>query len=272
MNDYFSFIFDGIQKMLNTHSNFFEAMGMDLFRSFAVILMTWTGINEAIASASGGPGFNWGRVASTVRLLIFVYVMVAFYSLPIPGLGISFTHLILDQVTSMVAQLNQARVQELIETLNVVETNLPYPGPLEILAIIRFFVLQGCIVAAQAVTLYVVMYGYAATAVLILLGPVFIPFYLVPSLDWLFWGWIRAFIQYAFYQVVASAYVYVFGEFLMQFFRAKDAPMTTEQLAYLFVPMVLTLVTFILGTVKVPALTFSLFSGRSGDYVFLRWR
>ena len=272
MNDYFSFITDGIHSILNAHSNFFEAMGIDLFRSFAVILLTWTGIKEALSNAGGGPGFNWARFATIVQDLILVYVMVAFYSLPIPGLGISFTHLVLDQVATMVAQLDQARVQELIETLNVVETNLPYPGPLEIMAIIRFFIILVCILAAQAVTLYVVMYGYVATAVLILLGPVFIPFYLIPSMDWLFWGWFRAFVQYAFYQVVASAYVYVFGGFLMQFFLAKNAPMSTEQLAYMFVPMVLTLVTFILGTVKVPALTFSLFSGRSGDYVFLRWR
>jgi TrbL/VirB6 plasmid conjugal transfer protein len=272
MNDYFSFVFDGINKILSQHSSFFESMGMELFRSFALILICWFGVQSALSGAEGGPGFSWTRFSSLVQELILVYVMLAFYTVPIPGIGISFTHLVLDQVTAMVSQLDQARVQEIIETLNVVESNLPYPGPLEILAIIRFFILIVCILAAQAVTLYVVMFGYVATAVLMLLGPVFIPFKLVPKMDWLFWGWFRAFFQFAFYQVVASAYVFIFGDFLMQFFLAKKAPMSTEELAYLFVPMVLTLVTFILGTIKVPSLTFSLFSGRSGEYVFLRWR
>lgn len=272
MNDYFSFVFEGINKILAQHANFFESMGMDLFRSFALILVSWFGVNAALSSAEGGPGFKWSRFAALVQELGLVYTMLAFYTVPIPGLGISFTHLILDQATAMVTQLDQARVQEIIQTLDVLETNLPYPSPYEILAILRFFVLLICILAAQAVTLYVVMFGYVATAVLILLGPVFIPFKIVPKMDWLFWGWFRAFIQFAFYQVVASAYVFIFGDFLMQFLGAKTVPFSTEELAYLFVPMVLTLVTFTLGTIKVPALTFSLFSGRSGDYIFLRWR
>lgn len=272
MQDYFSFVFDGINKILSQHSNFFESMGMELFQGFAMILLCWFGIQSALSSAAGGEGFPWGRFVAFCQELLLVHTMLAFYTVPIPGLGISFTHLILDQVSAMVAKLDQTRVQEIIETLNVVESNIPYPAPYEVLAIIRFFILILCVLAAQAVTLYVVMYGYVATAVLLLLGPVFIPFKIVPQMDWLFWGWFRAFIQFAFYQLVASAYVFIFGDFLMQFFGARSAPMSSADLGYLFVPMVLTLVTFILGTIKIPALTFSLFSGRSGDYVFLRWR
>lgn len=272
MNDYFSTITNQITQLLSTHASFFEGLGMDLFRSFALINVSWFGVQSALASAEGGPGFNWGRFGNLVMELGLVYTMLAFYTVPIPGLGISFTHLILDQVTAMVGQLDLARVQEIIDTLNVVETNLPYPSPFEIAAIFRFFILMLCILAAQAVTLFVVMYGYVATGVLLLLGPVFIPFKMIPKMDWLFWGWFRAFFQYAFYQVVASAYVFIFGGFLMQIFGAGSAPMSGEQLGYMFFPMVLTLITFVLGTIKVPALTFSLFSGRSGDYTFLRWR
>ncbi len=272
MQDYFSFIFEGINKILNQHANFFESMGMDLFRSFGLILISWFGIQSALSSAEGGPGFSWSRFVLIVQELVLIYTMLAFYTVPIPGLGISFTHLILDQATAMTSQLNQVRVQEIIETLNVVETNLPYPSPYELLAILRFIILLGCIMVAQAVTLYVIMFGYVATAVLVLLGPVFIPFLIVPKMDWLFWGWFRAFIQFAFYQVVASAYIFIFGDFLLQFFAPEARPLSAEEFGYLFVPMVLTLITFILGTIKVPSLTFSLFSGRSGDYVFLRWR
>ena len=271
MQDYFAFIFEGINKILSQHSSFFESMGMDLFRSFALILISWSGIEAALSSAEGG-GFSWTRFASLIQELVLVYTMLAFYTVPIPGIGISFTHLILDQAQAMMAQLDQARVQEIIETLNVVESNIPYPSPYELLAILRFFILLVCILAEQAVTLYVTMFGYVATAVLILLGPVFIPFKIVPKMDWLFWGWFRAFVQFAFYQVVASAYVFIFGDFLMTFLGGKTAPMSSGDLGYIFVPMVLTLVTFTLGTIKVPALTFSLFSGRSGDYVFARWR
>jgi type IV secretory pathway VirB6-like protein len=55
----------------------------------------------------------------------------------------------------------------------------------------------------------IIAYGFIATAVCVLLGPVFIPFFIVPKLEWLFWGWFRCFLQYAFYQVIAAAVVFV---------------------------------------------------------------
>jgi hypothetical protein len=47
--------------------------------------------------------------------------------------------------------------------------------------------------AAQAVAIVVIAYGFIATAVCVLVGPVFIPFFIVPKMEWLFWGWFRCF-------------------------------------------------------------------------------
>jgi hypothetical protein len=69
-------------------------------------------------------------------------------------------------------------------------------------------------VAAILYVLYCIITGTpnALLAVIVLVGPIFISFFIVPKLEWLFWGWFRAFIQYAFYQVVAHAFVFVFGQ------------------------------------------------------------
>jgi hypothetical protein len=273
MQDYFSFVFAAINRLLGQQAGLFEAMGMNLFRALAAILISWFGVQSALSSASGGGGFNWPKFAALVQELLVCYVMLAFYTVPIPGFGVSFTHLILDQVQNMVGTLDQTSVQGLLESLNGLESNLPPPSPLAILEIVRFFVLVVCIAAAQAVTLYVVMYGYVATAVIMLLGPVFIPFKIVPQMEWMFWGWFRAFLQYSFYQLIASAYVFVFGQFLMQILGVQaGGAVSSTDLGFLFIPLVLTLVTFVLGTLKVPALTNAIFSGRAGDYVMLGWR
>ena len=34
-----------------------------------------------------------------------------------------------------------------------------------------------------------------------LLGPIFIPFLVFDKLDWLFWGWLRAYLGFSFYKV-----------------------------------------------------------------------
>jgi len=270
--DYFAYLFQAINDVLNQNASQFEGMGMNLFRALAVILIAWFGIQSALHSASGGGAFSWAKLTSLLMQVVTVYVLLAFYTAPIPGLGVSFTHLVLDQVQSMTATLNVTSVQSIMETLDGVITNVPYPSPWEIMDITRFFVLLLAITAAQAVTLFVTMFGYVATAVIMLVGPVFIPFKLVPEMDWMFWGWLRSFIQFAFYQFIASAYVFVFGRFLEQVLGAKKTPLSGTDLAYLFVPLLLVLVTFILGIFKIPALTFSIFSGRSGDYIFPWWR
>jgi len=270
--DYFAFVFDSITKMLTSHADFFESEGLAMFRSITLILIVWFGIQSALASAEGVGGFRWGRFTTLLWEILFVYTMLAFYTVPIPGIGISFTHLILDQVSYLVDRLNQEKLQDIVQTLNVVEKTLPDPAPYELLLIIRYFIVLIAVLTAQAVALAVVIFGYVATAVFVMIGPIFIPFKLVPQMDWLFWGWFRAFVQYAFYQVVASLYVFVFGDFLVQFFGGRSTKMSSSEFVSVFPVMVLVLGVFVMGTIKIPSLTFSLFSGRSGDYVTFRWR
>jgi type IV secretory pathway VirB6-like protein len=267
---YFSFVFQAINDLLNQNASQFQTMGLRIFYSMAAVMISWFGVQSALSSAGGGGGFNWAKFTSLLQELLICYIMLAFYTTPIPGFGVSFTHLILDQVQSMTASLNLASVQDIIDTLNMLEASLPSPSSWEILLIVYFWVLELTIIFAQASTLFVVMFGYVATAVIMLLGPVFIPFKIVPQMEWMFWGWFRSFIQFAFYQLIAAAYVFVFAQFLKQIVGPKIAPMSGSDLAYLFVPLLLTLITFILGVFKIPALTFSIFSGRAGDYVRLR--
>lgn len=272
MTDYFAYLSSIITNLLGQHTSLLEATGMVLFRAFALILLSWFGIQAALSSAGGGAGFHWAKFSALVQELVLCYAMLAFYTVPIPGFGISFNSLVVDQSQSLVNTLNLTTTQEIIESLNGLETNLPYPSPFELLQIVRFFALLFGIIAAQAAALFVTMYGYVATAVLALIGPLFIPFKILPQMEWMFWGWFRAFLQYAFYQVIASAYLFIFGQLLLQALGAKSTPLTASDLGYAFVPLLLLLVTFVLGIIKIPSLVFSVFSGRAGDYVLPRWR
>ena len=52
------------------------------------------------------------------------------------------------------------------------------------------------------------------------LGPVFIPFLLVDKLSFLFWGWLRAFIGFSFYKVVAAAVLNVLGHLYQLYYMS----------------------------------------------------
>src|SRR6185295_11434573 len=53
---------------------------------------------------------------------------------------------------------------------------------------IRYDLTIFALTAAQLAVGEVIAYGYVATAVIVLVGPIFVPFFIVPQLEWLFLG------------------------------------------------------------------------------------
>jgi type IV secretory pathway VirB6-like protein len=111
----------------------------------------------------------------------------------------------------------------------------------------------------------VIAFGFIATAVCVLVGPIFIPFFIVPKLEWLFWGWFKCFIQYAFYQVIAAAVVFVIANLIVGVLRlGPPGAVSTSQLIGWFPVLFITFLAAIYALLKIPALTNHIFSGTSG--------
>jgi hypothetical protein len=89
-------------------------------------------------------------------------------------------------------------------------------------------------------------------------------------MEWLFWGWLKAFLQYSFYPVVANAYLYVFGSMLVHLVDSHPPPYDGPTIALLFAPLLFLLIAFLYGVVKIPSLVSSLFSGSAGESVIPR--
>ena len=112
------------------------------------------------------------------------------------------------------------------------------------------------VTAARVVLLAVIAFGLVATGVAVLVGPVFIPFFLVPQLDWLFWGWLKSLLQYAFYQVIAQAFVFVFGTLPHRTFSTRfRRPTPWTALLVGGFHLIFLLIAFTYGLLKVPSLT-----------------
>ena len=48
------------------------------------------------------------------------------------------------------------------------------------------------------------LWGFVALSVFAILGPMFIPFVILPQMDWLFWGWIRGLVQSTIYMMTSA--------------------------------------------------------------------
>src|SRR6266849_4073213 len=266
MNDLFAFL----TQLMTEHASMFETMGSHLFRSFSVILVAWFGVKSALSSASGGTtnAFPFDRFASLLITIAFGFGMITYYSHPIPGFGVSFYHLIIDQGLELANQLNHSLVQELWDRLTGLYWGMETPAltlALNIMEIVRYTITILGLVAAMGAVFAVIAFGYIAAAVAVMLGPIFIPFFIVPHMEWLFWGWLKSLIQYAFYPVVANAYLFVFGNLLIHFIDSHPPPYDGAMLLVFFFPLVLLLIAFTYGIIKIPSLVNSLFTGRSGE-------
>ncbi len=265
ITDYLQFIFQAIGNLLTENLGFFDTMGQNLFRTFATILVVWYGVKSALAAAGGKHPFQFDNFASLLLTISFGFAMVNYYSAPIPGIGTSFHNLVTNESRFLATKINQAELQTVIEHVNDFEARMDAPGVTDLLGTLFYVVVIILLAAAQAVAIVVIAYGFIATAVCVLLGPVFIPFFIVPKLEWLFWGWLRCFVQYAFYQVIAAAVVFIIGNLILGILGLQPVgAISTVQLIEEFPVLFITFLASIYALLKVPALTNHIFSGTAG--------
>jgi hypothetical protein len=263
--DPFASITAAILDLLTRDGDLFLTLGRNLFRGLAVILVAWFGIRAALASAEGGAALPLGQFATLLLTIAFGFTMITYYRAPIPGLGVSFTQLLTDQPIFLARELEVTQVQRLSDRLNELYLSMELPLLFNVQALVGYFLVALAVTAARVVLLAVIAFGLVATGVAVLVGPIFIPFFLVPQLDWLFWGWLKSLLQYAFYQVIAQAFVFVFGSFLINFLDAFPPPYTVDRLLVGGFHLIFLLLAFTYGLLKVPSLTHSLFSGGAGE-------
>ena len=263
--DYLQFIFQAINNLLTQNLGFFDAMGQNLFRSFATILVVWYGIKSALSSSSGKHFLHFDNFASLLLTISFGFGMVNYYSAPIPGVGTSFHNIITDESQFLANKINQTELQTVEERIADFEIRMDSPGIADVLGTVIYVVIIILLAAAQAIGIVVIAFGFIATAVCVLVGPIFIPFFIVPKLEWLFWGWLRCFIQYAFYQVIAAAVVYVIANLILGIMDLQPkGTISTVQLLEAFPVLFITFLASIYSLLKIPALTNHIFSGTAG--------
>lgn len=265
--DPFNLLIANINSLLDSDRGLFVAMGQNLFRGLATIMVSWFGVRSALS----GQGFDFGRFAQLLLLISLGYGMVTYYANPIPGFGQSFSGLVVNEGQALSEAIGQQQAQFIETRLSAMEAGLPQPSSVNLHEILSYLVIYITIAAVQAAVFMVVGFGLLAQAVILLVGPLFLPFFVVPQLDFLFWGWFKAFLQYTFYQVIANAFVFVLAKVLLAFLGAYPANLSMEELLTDLPALFIILLIAIYGLLKVPSLTNSIFSGSSGEHA-IPWR
>ena len=264
-----NWITQGCDSLTTTAAPSIDALGLHICIALATIMLVWFGVQESLASAQGGPGFNMAKFLNFFMLITFAYVMVRFYDNTIPGVGYSLRGFINGGAQYLVTIIGN---QSLTNILSILDQAQATSGPGVAKALMNpyyaivYVLIQVILAFFSAVVSVIVAYGAISTAVVGLVGPVFIPFLVFDKLEFLFWGWLRAFIGFCFYKVLAAAVLSIMGTLLAHYYTDivafSDPGLMVKQL-----PLLIILVTVnIYILFKIPALTMSIFSGSTGGH------
>ncbi len=254
-----------ITNLLTVYEPEFLRFGYTLFLAFATILICWQGIKMMFSN--DGLGDQMFDFAKMLLFVSFGYAFITFYEAPLPGIGVSFSNLITDQTFYFQSVLEARSFDNIYRHLDTLSDAFMQPDAWSILANLLYWTVLLLVAVAKALSLAVIAFGLIASAVCALLGPIFVPFFIVPKLDWLFWGWLKSFIQYSFIPVVAIAFLMVFEQFVFRYVTTLPPTITQAEYGIYALQAVAVIVTFVVGMLLVPSLTSNIFSGGGGESV-----
>ena len=267
-NQILIFITQQCDSLTATMSPNVDAIGLRMVLSLATIMMVWFGVQEALASAQGGLGFNMGKFLNFFILITFAYTFVKYYDSAIPGIGYSLKGFISQGTTNLAQTIGQDGIQSMFQSIDAA---LAKSGPgmamfTEPYMLFAYSITQIALSVLTGLVAVILAYGAVAGTIIGILGPIFIPFLVIEKLEFLFWGWFKAYLSFAFYKVVAAATMSVLGHLFITYY-AKLADFTSPLTLVKNLPFLIMLVVVnVFLIIKIPAITASIFSGSSSGH------
>lgn len=263
-------VMQSCNNLSTLHSDAIDTTGKALVQGLATALIAWEGMMMALSAATGR-GMDLPKFAHTVLNIMMVVAFVTYYNSTIPGMNYSIKTVVSAGTANIAGTISDTSTQNL---LNVITSDVDsMQGASMTLSIIQepfqyaVFMLDYILLnLLSAVVICVIAYGTIAATVCALLGQLFIPFLLFKKLDWLFWGWLKAYLGFSFYQVVAACVLFIISNLftytatISGFQQSITDPASTSN----FGVVVILFVTCIYCLFKIPSITGSLFSGHVG--------
>jgi hypothetical protein len=267
--DFLILIKNGCDNVTATVAPSIDSLGLHMVLYLATIMLVWFGVQEALASAQGGPGFNIAKFISFFVLITFAYCFVKFYDGSIPGIGYSLKGFISGGTSSLVDYIGTDSTQEVQAAIHTAtgKVGTMSPSLTEPYTLICTFTVQVVLSILAGLIGVIIAYGAIGATIIGLLGPVFIPWMVFDKTDFLFWGWLKAFLGFEFYKVVAAATMSVISHLLITYLTSGAMNVDSPKALIILMPGLI-FMCFVAGYVllKIPTMTATLFSGHTGGH------
>jgi len=199
MNDLFAFL----SQLMTEHASLFEVMGAKhvsrlcgdphrLVRAKSALFVRWRRSRSLI---------HFDQFASMLMTIAFGFGMITYYSRPIPGFGVSFYHLIIDQGLALAKPTQPFARAGGLGPVDGPYWGMETPGltlALNILEVIRYARHRPVPCGGQAAVFAVIAFGYIASANRGPVGTDLHSIFHCSSHGMGLLGWLKSLIQYAF--------------------------------------------------------------------------
>jgi len=254
-----------IRNLLSGNSSQFLSFGLAVASGLAVVLI----VRYGIVTALSGRGFDFGDFFQEVILVIGACLCILRgYSTPMSIFGgETFPDLIIDGPAQLANQISLATDQQIDTLFNtILQVNAPPTNIWDIAGLLSYWDMLFLVQGTRAIMFAIYSFGLVAQAVIVLVGPVFIPFLLFRPMSFMFWGWFRCLLQYSFYPLICACFSSVFTSFFINLPMAQVTGTLTPGQVIALSPF---FIIIMLGMLAIPLVVNGLFSGSSSGGGFL---
>lgn len=261
----FTWISQSISQLTTVYAPLFLVEAHSWLKWIGIIILAVYALKWGLVSVSGHGGYDLPGVVQFFVMFSLAAFMLTHYDSPLPGTSSTVASIIPDTADKLSEVMNNQALKNTVGKFKKVLDNIDDPPSLIVntTAWITWAEVTIMLYMVEAFMFLVNILGYLALGVLTMLGPLTIPFFIVPRLSWIFWSWLSAVIEFAFWRVVSTAIVLVWATAWGLFIDNSIAGnYTLPHLAELTPYMTALSLATILSVVYLPAkLTSDLFKG-----------
>lgn len=261
--DYVTSVTGAIDNLVTSGGGVFVSTGNQILTALAVIMLVVCGLRLAGESASRHHGeFAFPALIQFFALFLIAEALMRYYMVPLPWTNVSVSRLLPDTARFFAGTLDLSGLDTLLGKIGGIVSGAEQPSFLNPVMIFVYFTILIDMIMIQGVLFAANILAFVFIGIGSLLGPLFIPWLVVPKLSWLFWNWVQFMLQYSFYRVVASALTYIWATVLVNFIdKSVHGDYTLAHFLILLVPLGILNVGLLFSVFKIGAVVSDLFKG-----------
>jgi hypothetical protein len=252
---------DTIFGVLTQNGTPFAQLGLNIFRTITIVMIVIAGTRIAFSDQH-----SLHKLRTLAGLILIVWIMLTLYTRSSPLLGgYSFSEAIPRSAFGMADLVGTTTQQQMIAKLDQIISGLSDMSSFSLLHVRDFmtYLIITLLVALLELAMFIVIgFGYLALGAVLVIGPVLIPFMIVPKLDFLFWSWLKALIKYSFYPIIGNIVLLGICQIMLSILNTTLPP--AGQIVITITQIPILIIVFAAGLYaifKIPSLVGDIFSG-----------